>query len=614
MKPLLLFLALAIAYGGQAQVVINANACTATNHIPVTAFSGVWQSVDLVPLQAARQAASEHKFVTSKNKPVVFLGYDSHFYWFQFIIRNEAPLAKDLMLVMAPVGLRDGQLFQQKEGHWKQIAKNGLRYPFPERPYQYAHYVFPFSVPAHTVDTLYLSMDASHSYKSYGFALMQPQALKIFENKVYFLFGIIVGLLLLFCLFNVYLYFTLRDKIHIWYALYIALLFLIVMKNDQLDQQFLHLDTEATYRLAPIMGLAAIAIAVLMHVIKQFLVNIKRGTFLYRLSDVIKYNVLASGVVHCLIFNLQPDYRIENIGFTWANWSTILAIVIIFFDCIYSIIKGFKSAFFMLAGLLVFLIGALQRLLLSSSLSNLFPPSVFHLGMVLETLIISFSLIYRYRMERHERNLYLKEKEDLKYSFDKLLLESKFEIQEQTLKNISQEIHDNIGQVLTLVKVNLTNIDPGQTPLLENQLTDSRELVGKAIRDLRNLSKSLNTDYVMDMGLVKSIEYELEQIKKLGGYKTALKMDGDIYRIEPQRELILFRIYQEIVNNIIKHAAASSISVVLEYQPALFVLSVSDNGKGFDVQAVMNRSEGKGMGIRNMYSRAALIGAGFDIT
>jgi signal transduction histidine kinase len=602
-----------LPYAAPAQAVVDSKQCTGSNHIPITKYASVLETGTPIPLDSVLSHASQKRFVKGQDKPVVFLGYNASFYWFRLLIKNGQSTPKDLMLVLAPVGMRDGQLFQRKKAGWQLVGRNGLQYPFHQRPYQYAHYVFPFTVPAHTTDTLYLSMDASHTYQSYGFALMQPQALKIFENRVYFLFGIIVGLLLLFCVFNVYLYFSLRDSIHLWYALYIALLFFIVMKNDQLDQQFLGLDSEAAYRITSIMGLAAVAIAVLMHVIQHFLINIKRGTALHRLLVVTKFFVLAGGVVHILVFNIQPHYRIEALTFTWANISTIGGIAVIIIACIYSIAKGFKSAFFMLAGLLVFLIGALQRLTLQSSLSNLFPPSVFHLGMVLETFIISFGLIYRYRVERNERNQYLKEKEDLKNSFDKMLLESKVEIQEQTLKNISQEIHDNIGQVLTLVKVNLININPEQTDVLGQKLADSQQLVSKAIQDLRDLSKSLNADYVMDRGLVKSIEYELEQIQKFGGYATDLKTTGAVYWLEPQRELILFRIFQELLNNIIKHAGASRVSVALHYSTAMFELVIGDNGKGFDVQAVLGNRESTGLGIRNIYNRAALIGATFEI-
>lgn len=614
LRRLKLVFFLFLPYASGAQTVVDAKQYTGTTYNAITQYASVLRTQIPISLDSVLSPAAQKRFVKSKTDPVVFIGYNSDFFWFRLLIKNSEPEPKDLMLVLAPGGMRDGRLFQRKGGMWQLVGTNGLRYPFDERPYQYVHYVFPFTVPARTTDTLYLSIDGRHTYQSYGFALMEPQALKIFENKVYFLFGIIVGLLLLFCLFNVYLYFSLRDTIHLWYALYIALLFLLVMENDQLDQQFLGMDSEAAYHIVSIMGLAAVAIAVLTHVIQHFLINIKRGTLLHTALIVTKANVLISGVVHILVFNIKPHYRIEAFTFTWANISTIVAIAVIIAACVYSIAKGFKSAFFMLAGLLVFLIGALQRLTLQGNLSNLFPPSIFHLGMVLETLIISFGLIYRYRVERAERNLYLKEKEDLKNSFDKLLLESKVEIQEQTLKNISQEIHDNIGQVLTLVKVNLININPEQTDVLAQKITDSQQLVSKAIKDLRDLSKNLNADYVMDRGLVKSIEYELEQVAKFGGYTTSLNITGEAYRLESQRELILFRIFQEVVNNSIKHAGANCVSVALYYEPAAFGFVVSDNGKGFDVQALLNNREAVGLGIRNMYSRAALIGAAFDIS
>lgn len=180
------------------------------------------------------------------------------------------------MLLMAPVGMKDGQLYQLDQKTWKLIGRTGYKFPFFDRPYQYTHYVLPFTLPPKTLDTLYLSMDASHAFKSYGFAIISPKALKVFENKLYFKLGIIVGLLLLFCLFNLYLYFSLKDKIHIWYALYVSTLILIVMKNDQLDQQFFGWDFEEAYMMTSIMGIGAVAIAILMHVIQLFLVSINR--------------------------------------------------------------------------------------------------------------------------------------------------------------------------------------------------------------------------------------------------------------------------------------------------------------------------------------------------
>ncbi len=206
------------------------------------------------------------------------------------------------------------------------------------------------------------------------------------------------------------------------------------------------------------------------------------------------------------------------------------------------------------------------------------------------------------------------EKQSLQSQFAQTLLQSQLEIQEQTLNTISQEIHDNIGQVLSLAKLNLGTMDLQKPELLQQKIDDSKVLVGKAIQDLRDLSRSLNTDYVQQMGLQRAIEYELELLRKAGKHETKLDIQGIVYRLDTQKELILFRIVQEILNNVIKHANASRITVQLNYRPELFILSVEDNGEGFDISR-LNESENSnfGIGIKNMNSRAKLIGAEYTI-
>src|SRR5690606_19358698 len=99
------------------------------------------------------------------------------------------------------------------------------------------------------------------------------------------------------------------------------------------------------------------------------------------------------------------------------------------------------------------------------------------LGFVILAVFILFvTVLYRLKRNKHFR-----EKENMELSFQKTLLQSQLEIQEQTLKNISQEIHDNIGQVLSLAKLNLFTMNPDQPDLLNQKIQDSRELVSKAI-------------------------------------------------------------------------------------------------------------------------------------
>ena len=230
---------------------------------------------------------------------------------------------------------------------------------------------------------------------------------------------------------------------------------------------------------------------------------------------------------------------------------------------------------------------------------------IFLLLALLFIIFIVFSIQRRRKM--------ILEKKQMEYQYQQTLLQTQLEIQEQTLKNISQEIHDNIGQALSLAKLNLNTMPPTNDEALQQKILNSKELVSKAITDLRDLSRSLDTDYVQEMGLQRAIEYELEMIKKTGTIETSMIVEGSMFRLEKQKELILFRIVQETFNNILKHASAKTINVNINYGDA-FTLVIKDDGKGVNLDPL---NEGKnnnfGLGIRNMHSRAKLIGAEFNM-
>jgi signal transduction histidine kinase len=216
-------------------------------------------------------------------------------------------------------------------------------------------------------------------------------------------------------------------------------------------------------------------------------------------------------------------------------------------------------------------------------------------------------------MRRKTKNML--EKQQMQSQFSQTLLQTQLEIQEQTLKNISQEIHDNIGQALSLAKLNLNTMPASDNEVLQQKILNSKELVSKAITDLRDLSRSLDTDYVQEMGLQRAIEYELEMIKKTGTIDTSLIVEGTLFRLDKQKELILFRIVQETFNNILKHAGAKTLAVTISYAPAFFTLVIKDDGKGMDLQPLSEeKNNNSGLGIRNMHSRAKLIGADFNMT
>lgn len=224
--------------------------------------------------------------------------------------------------------------------------------------------------------------------------------------------------------------------------------------------------------------------------------------------------------------------------------------------------------------------------------------------LMLGMFIVSFLFFYQ-----RKHNNYLSEKESLKAAFDKELLKTRIEIQEDTLSHISREIHDNITQVLSFVKLNLSMIDQPDEDI-KRKLTESRELVAQTINDLRNLSKSMSFEQIEIMGLVKTIEIEAERVNKSGLIIIEMNLEGKEFSLGEQYELVLFRIFQEALNNTLKYSAAKHLKISLQYSIKLFNLTLTDDGVGFSVDEIGNNS---GAGLRNMRNRAALIGAEADI-
>src|ERR1700748_2596193 len=123
-------------------------------------------------------------------------------------------------------------------------------------------------------------------------------------------------------------------------------------------------------------------------------------------------------------------------------------------------------------------------------------------------------LLYIYIYNKRKKKL-IEEKEHLKSTFQKELLKTQIEVQEQTLTNVSREIHDNITQVLSFVKLNLGMID-GADQKTQEKIIENRELVAQTINDLRNLSKSMSFEHIAQLGLVRTLEKEVERINNSG--------------------------------------------------------------------------------------------------
>lgn len=203
-----------------------------------------------------------------------------------------------------------------------------------------------------------------------------------------------------------------------------------------------------------------------------------------------------------------------------------------------------------------------------------------------------------------------KKRELLQQNFERQLLETKLEIQSQTLNNISQDLHDNIGQVLSFVKLSLSMAVLPEAIDSTLKIKESIQLIATAIVDLRDLSRSLSFERLKQEGLPKVIGYESERLNRSGIISSVYEITGTPVPIAAQTELIIFRMFQEIVNNILKHSGSQELFISLTFKDRLLSLEIRDTGNGFDKARLI---AWEGLGMENIAQRAKLIGASVSI-
>lgn len=226
---------------------------------------------------------------------------------------------------------------------------------------------------------------------------------------------------------------------------------------------------------------------------------------------------------------------------------------------------------------------------------------------VIILFFISFGIIFFVAFQRRKNKLLL-EKLKAQQRFDEELQNSKIEIQEQTLKNVSWELHDNIGQLLSTAVMQINILSTSIDPKTSESLQDIRAIVGDSLQEIRSLSKTLNHEVIENIGLEKSINVELARFEKLNFLKTKLEVTGETVYINPKDEIIIYRIIQEFFSNTIKHAEASNLFVNLDYKDQHLNIMIKDDGLGYDMNSVQANS-----GLLNMKSRAALVSATLDV-
>lgn len=212
---------------------------------------------------------------------------------------------------------------------------------------------------------------------------------------------------------------------------------------------------------------------------------------------------------------------------------------------------------------------------------------------------VMFMMQYRKRKLEHEQ-----EKTNLKNLHEQEILRTQFEIQSQTLQDIGRELHDNVGQKLTLASLYLAQMtqDSGESYSMD-RVTDINSIVNESLQDLRALSKSLTLTHIHESSLKDLLEHEIRRLANAGKFAYQLNYDL-ISNFSPYVKTILLRIVQEFFQNSVKHSKGNQLFLELSEKEKAIEILLKDNGTGFDIHSL---PEAKGIGLENIKHRIQLL-------
>lgn len=189
---------------------------------------------------------------------------------------------------------------------------------------------------------------------------------------------------------------------------------------------------------------------------------------------------------------------------------------------------------------------------------------------------------------------------------------SQLEIQQQTMQHIGREIHDNIGQKLTLAALYTQRLSmKNKYPDIKDYVDGIAHIINDSLSELRSLSKDLTSNYIQQTGLNDLIRLECDKVNGLESCKVVCTFNDAGVAVSDAIKTIILRVVQEFMQNSLKHAECSRIWIEVRHSPSGLIIMAADDGGGFDMRETASGE--RGIGFKNMRRRAEMIGSVFTI-
>ncbi len=525
-------------------------------------------------------------------------GFTRSVFWLAYQNNRDRPL-DSLLLFIGHHHINRIHLYFVKDSLAVLQWLTGDYYPFSQRPVNATGFYFPV-----TAKGIYLArIDKSNESLQLSFRLVTPVRALRGEADSKFILFLFTGMILLLVLFGLYLFLISRDRLYIWYTLYISAGWLWVLSNAGLGFEYLWPELPwFASKARPVFAITPLIFSMLF--LESYIGGIRNQM---TKKTIRVMNVLLTICIGFILLFNENGYQ-SRWWFYIQYLIPLLSLVYIFIlltVLILASVRGNKLALFYLAAILVLMITGIMQV--SFSLGTLdhyagfFGTFGLAIGYVAEAIILTAGLVYRF-------NRYRLDKESLLVEINKRQSENTrimMEVQEAERSQVATQLHDVAGSLLSAARLNLSSLR--EKGMVNNEkavihLERSEEAVSMVADMVRNLSHALSPVMIEQVGFKTSLEKVIAIFNASGKIHIGLLVMGfEKYHPEFNNYYnALYSIIYELLNNIVKHSGASHALIQVTEHTGLFTLIAEDDGAGFDP---VHQSERQSLGIAGIQSK-----------
>ncbi|RQP03876.1 MAG: sensor histidine kinase, partial [Paracoccus sp. BP8] len=407
--------------------------------------------------------------------------------------------------------------------------------------------------------------------------------------------------------FNVLMFLSVGDRIHLYYSLYIFCSVTLVLDEVGLTKEWLFHDLGRFHDYVKATS-GILSCALLIQVMQLFTNQTAANSKLYRFTKYYAYLLYAVGTVPFFALLFPIDIRLEKAIFFFANIQALVSLLVIVVCTIERIKNGFVLGYYYLLAVLPLIIGGTNYVLQVMGVvgAQLFKPNGVIVGFAAEVIILSFAFTQRYNFLKREKAQLKKENDHIKLQ----AVRQVFQAQEDERDRLAKDLHDDLGGTLSVIRLKATDFQKKLDLLRPEErivYNETIQLISRACDDLREISHSLKPKFFMENGLIGTIQERISILNRVSAVNFEFVYQYT-RRGNPEIELSIYRVVNELINNVVKHSCATQATIQLVETTQELVITVEDNGIGFE-----GYETSSGIGLKNVSSRIQYLGGRYTI-